>query len=128
MRITYMDIKEFRELGLLQEINRLFLHPLGLALEILIEDDGKEKLGNIWDYREDPEGMHYASQMVATEEFKKKAETVSKMQQTKMKERIKSLGYYIQPLDNSAEKKPEEMSKEDLVKKCKYLESLLSSK
>ena len=29
----YMPIKEFRERGYLQELNRRFLHPLGLALE-----------------------------------------------------------------------------------------------
>tara|TARA_Y100000034_G_scaffold116947_1_gene155911 strand:- start:116 stop:415 length:300 start_codon:yes stop_codon:yes gene_type:complete len=56
--IKYIDIKEFRELGFLQELNRQFLHPLGLALEINIDDNtGEETLGGIWDYREDSEGM-----------------------------------------------------------------------
>ena len=31
-----IDVKEFREKGYLQELNRRFLHPLGLALEIII--------------------------------------------------------------------------------------------
>lgn len=31
---SYIDIKEFREKGYLQELNRLFLHKLGLALEV----------------------------------------------------------------------------------------------
>lgn len=31
--IKYMDVEEFRELGYLQEANRLFFHPVGLALE-----------------------------------------------------------------------------------------------
>lgn len=31
--ITYLDMNEFRDGGYLQEANRLFLHPLGLALE-----------------------------------------------------------------------------------------------
>ena len=56
--IKRMDIKEFREFGYLQEVNRRFLHPLGLALEVKINDEtGKETLGGIWDYRDDPEGM-----------------------------------------------------------------------
>ncbi len=34
--INRMDIGEFRELGFLQEANRLFFHPHGLALEITV--------------------------------------------------------------------------------------------
>ena len=40
--IKRIDIKEFRESGLLAELNRTFLHPLGLALEIIVEDDGTD--------------------------------------------------------------------------------------
>ena len=36
--IKHMDIKEFREQGFLQEANRLYFHPLGLALEVRIND------------------------------------------------------------------------------------------
>lgn len=57
--IKRMDIKEFRELGFLQEVNRLVLHPCGLALEVVIHEDGTEELGGVWDYREDPEGICY---------------------------------------------------------------------
>jgi len=35
---VHMDIKEFKERGYLQEVNRKFLHPLGLALEVVIDD------------------------------------------------------------------------------------------
>lgn len=59
--ITYMEIDEFREQGYLQEVNRLVLHPAGLALEVTspwtrkdIEDwvaetnaDHIESVGNI---------------------------------------------------------------------------------
>lgn len=86
-----IDIAEFRELGFLQEANRVFFHPLGLALEVVTEDekctrcggsgndddsdstndalcarckgDGTlhtERLGGVWDYRDDPEGIAYA--------------------------------------------------------------------
>jgi hypothetical protein len=57
--IKRIEIKEFREKGYLQELNRRFLHPLGLALEVIVEDDGSEKLGGVWDYREDQEGIYY---------------------------------------------------------------------
>jgi len=58
-KIRKMSIKEFREKGYLQELNRQFLHPLGLALEIEIDEAGSDKLGGIWDYREDKEGIYY---------------------------------------------------------------------
>ena len=53
----YIPIKEFRELGFLQEANRLFFHPHGLALEVVVAPDGGMSLGGVWDYREDPEGI-----------------------------------------------------------------------
>jgi len=57
MSIKYMDAKEFLDGGLLFAVNREVLHPLGLALEVVIEDDGETHLGGIWDYRDDPEGI-----------------------------------------------------------------------
>ena len=54
-----IGIKEFQERGYLQEANRLFFHPLGLALEVIIdgEDLSTVRLGGIWDSRDDPEGI-----------------------------------------------------------------------
>lgn len=57
--VNRMDIREFREAGFLQEVNRLFLHPQGLALEVYVDDDGTERLGGVWDYRDDPEGIAF---------------------------------------------------------------------
>lgn len=57
--IKKIDIKEFRNLGYLQEVNRKFFHPLGLALEIIVDDNGDEFLGGIWDYRDDEIGIYY---------------------------------------------------------------------
>lgn len=59
-----IDIEEFREGGFLQEANRLFFHPLGLALEVVVEDDGTEHLGGVWDYRDDPEGVVFGDGMI----------------------------------------------------------------
>lgn len=55
--IRRMPVSVFRALGYLQEVNRLFLHPRGLALEVVIKEDGTEAFGGIWDYRDDPEGI-----------------------------------------------------------------------
>lgn len=59
--IKRMDLNEFRDLGFLQEVNRLFFHPRGLALEVIVEGEDDEltvtALGGIWDSRDDPEGI-----------------------------------------------------------------------
>ncbi len=61
--VRRIDIKEFRESGYLQEANRLFFHPLGLALEVSVAEDGTETLGGVWDYRDDPEGIYFAERV-----------------------------------------------------------------
>lgn len=101
--VKRIPIKEFRALGFLQEVNRQFFHPHGLALEIVEEEciwckgEGKhqthagvgpmtvgqeavgklhicphcdgdgvtERLGGIWDYREDPEGILYSDDQMS---------------------------------------------------------------
>lgn len=83
-----IDIAEFRRLGLLQEVNRLFFHPRGLALEVISEEDGTERLGGVWDYRDDPEGIIFGDDMIS----RRKALTVAAMQVAKMGAREKLLG------------------------------------
>ena len=63
--IKRIGVKEFREKGFLQEVNRKFFHPLGLALEITIKETGEEVLGGIWDYRDDGEGMFFGNNMIS---------------------------------------------------------------
>lgn len=57
--VNYMPMGEFVSEGLLQELNRTFLHPVGLAMEITMVD-GTAVISGIWDYRDDPEGMCFA--------------------------------------------------------------------
>lgn len=90
--IKYIDIKEFRELGYLQELNRRFLHPLGLALEVGINDDGTEYLKEIWDYRDDPEGIYY-------------------MLESSSQKRIDKFNSKVKYIDNEFEKKKSERRK-----------------
>ena len=81
-KIKTISIKEFVEKGYLQEVNRQFFHPLGLALECAYYEDLKEwVLHSIWDYRDDPEGMTFGifdesniekAKNVITEQYMKK--------------------------------------------------------
>jgi len=105
-KIKRMDIKEFRRKGYLQELNRQFLHPLGLALEVIIDDEtGKEKLGGVWDYRNDPEGLIYDlknSNDDRIKQFRKKAEFVQNEWRKRYGKRSKLFG------GNNIEPIPEE--------------------
>lgn len=57
--INYMTVQEFRDKGFLQELNRRFLHPAGMALSVIVDDETGEVsgFGPIWDYRDDPVGL-----------------------------------------------------------------------
>jgi len=104
--IKYIDIKEFREKGYLQELNRRFLHPLGLALEVKIEDDGTEVLGGVWDYREDLEGIYYDlenSDETRINNFKRKKNFIDSELQIIGDNRMKKLGFIIEPIDEDKE-------------------------
>ncbi len=92
MEIKKIAIAEFRKLGYLQELNRQFLHPLGLALEIVVEDDGVERLGGVWDCRGDPEGFLY-------DEFdSEKAKSIEEIQRKRARCRFGLFGFVIQPI------------------------------
>lgn len=83
-------------MGLLAELNRVFLHPLGLALEVNMDDDGKETLGGIWDYRDDPEGMLFSKDQFLTEKIKM-AQVFIKQ---KHEQRMRKCGFIYQDPDN----------------------------
>jgi hypothetical protein len=93
MEIKRVDIKEFVAFGFLHEINRLFLHPLGMALEVKICDDGKMMLNGIWDYRHDPEGMIFSE---IDKDSHAKINRVKAFMDKKHKERKALLGYVFQ--------------------------------
>lgn len=81
--------------GLLFEINRTILHPLGLALEVQVNPDGPAEFGDLWDYRDDPEGMLYGPENFAAGRAKYYA-TMRAWGHTKREERRRRLGYVVQ--------------------------------
>ncbi len=91
-KVKRMDIKEFVEFGFLHEVNRLFFHPLGLALEVVgYGENGEVKLGGIWDYRDDPEGMRFDKVDPA------KIARVKEFMEKKHADRMRTLRYIYQP-------------------------------
>lgn len=93
--IKRMSVKEFRELGYLQELNRRFLHPLGLALEVVIGEENSEQFGGVWDSRDDPEGLIYAPGMINA----KTAKRIDGEFERRANPRMAALGYVRQPAD-----------------------------
>jgi hypothetical protein len=99
--IKRIPIKELREMGFIQEINRRLLHPCGLALEVILDKEtGEETLGGVWDFRDDPEGMYFGEEVLSVE----KARTVDKLWYSKTHHRDEHLGYIVQPLPEPEKK------------------------
>jgi hypothetical protein len=104
--IKRIDIKDFRELGYLQELNRRFLHPLGLAIEVIVNEDGTERLGGIWDYRTDLEGIQFDIKNSSGERRKKfldKLHYIDAQIGIRQEARTKALGFFIEPIENIAD-------------------------
>jgi hypothetical protein len=93
--IDYMDIKEFVDLGYLQEVNRKFFHPLGLALVAERTDEGY-KIAGVWDCRDDQEGIYFDGETVSYD----KASYVLNQQLDRQTIRVNGLGFWIQAVEN----------------------------
>ncbi len=99
--IKHISVKEFRELGFIQEINRLILHPCGLALSVQIDLDDDTvpvTFAPIWDFRDDPEGLAFADEVLDVEKVK----SVDTLYHSKDDVRTENFGWVIQPVPEEA--------------------------
>lgn len=85
----FMDVDEFQEVGLIQEVNRLFFHPRGLALAVQVDEDGTKRFAGVLDAREDPEGFFFADW---PEDAEEKAERVREMSKSRSTTRLNVQG------------------------------------
>jgi len=111
--VQVMTVKDFREKGYLQELNRKFLHPLGLAIEIILCDDGQERFGRIWDYREDKEGIYFDEDVIDPE----KSYLINQETRIRRQHRTAALGYFIQPVPKKNKKSSRKSKKSTNNKK-----------
>lgn len=98
-----MTPREFREQGYLQELNRKFLHPLGLALAVSLDNDDptKDCFGPVIDIRDsDEEGWIFEETEEIKQERLLKAANVQAQWDARKPIRMKRLGYMIQPIPN----------------------------
>lgn len=98
--MNYIDVNEFIEEGYLQEVNRRFFHPLGLALVVAVDvddDTGKEtgpwRIAGVADHRDDPEGVFFDSIDID------KATHIERLEQERRPTRVDDLDFWIQPKD-----------------------------
>ena len=98
----YVPIQEFVEFGYLQELNRQFLHPLGMALAWGFDDDAEIVLMGIQDHRSATDGMIFAD--LSDEESRTKERKVAAECDRRMSARMSSVGSWVQPM--TKEEKP----------------------
>lgn len=90
---------ELLSLGFVQEANRLFFHPRGVALAVMPhKDDGF--YAYFYDGRDDPEGYIFGNGVLDTEEAKKKADAMAERVLIHSLARIELFGDPIQPIPN----------------------------
>lgn len=69
-KVKKLDLEEFRDSGLLQEVNRQFFHPLGLALEVYVNKHNQvTSISGIQDNRGDPAGMVFGEGLIDQEKI-----------------------------------------------------------
>jgi len=95
--IVTISVAKFRRLGYLQELNRTYLHPMGLALSVEVGRSGEETFGVIWDYRDDPEGIVFDDEQL-DDEFEDRANLLAAVFLARSRRRKELLGYIIQPI------------------------------
>jgi hypothetical protein len=92
--MPYIDPQQLLDEGYIQEVNRQFFHPLGLALCVEVETDGTARIAGVLDYRADLEGMAFADGVLSID----KAAHVLLVQEARMRPRVAALGYWVQPV------------------------------
>lgn len=113
--ISYIGTHAFIDDGYLQEVNRQFLHPLGLALELTPDGSSVEDLDvsqavdlltsrgymvtRCWDYRDDPEGIVFGDSTLARPETRRKAANVLKECIARRGDRVALVGAWVQEVE-----------------------------
>lgn len=107
-----LDLKTLRSDGYLQEVNRAFFHPLGLALAIIAPTKPGEPPAYlaILDAREDPEGFRFEP---VDRELVDLAIKFARISGARREARIAALGYWQQPAVLPPPASPDELAAAD---------------
>ena len=90
--MKYVELTELLDSGILQEANRKFFHPIGMALGVHSELGKLDRIV-LLDCREDPEGIVFTE--IDMDKFRKFTE----MCEPAHSERMSRFGFVIQPVE-----------------------------
>lgn len=94
----FMPIEEFLTEGYMQELNRRFLHPLGLTMAVRYHDDRQELL--VIDCRDVAGGVIYEEEDQEHSRIRRRAvEAIGKAWSERSWQRLRKSGFVIQPVD-----------------------------
>lgn len=97
--IKTMTVQEFADFGFLQEVNRRFLHPRGVALSIKLDEEKDNwAFGPIWDYRDHDEGMLFGDGALDTDASRDKRNRVEEEYDRHCLHRAALIGTIIQEI------------------------------
>ncbi len=95
-KLPKMSVKTFVNEGYLQELNRRFLHPIGVALGFYVPDDDEpdtdEPRAFFIDARNDPEGMTFASGQIDFTKIQK----INTQQMMRRGTRLAATSFWVQ--------------------------------
>lgn len=94
--ISILDLKELRDSGYLQEVNRRFFHPLGLACAVIVTEGGDVSDLHFLDYRSDPTGVCFSDESISKANFKEKVNFIDSEMEKRRQAREKEFGNAIQ--------------------------------
>lgn len=103
------SLLELRRFGYIQELNRQFLHPLGLSLITAEARNGKgdllfSRLVGFADLRDDREaGLFYSDEQISKPDVAAKARRVRQEQSDRGQLRMRFHGWVIQPVSDPVE-------------------------
>jgi len=92
--MKYLPLESLVDLGILQEVNREFFHPLGLALEV--EIGAREMALRVLDCRRDPAGIVFGEGVMERDKY----ERFQAFREIRNQGRRRALGFIQQPPAN----------------------------
>jgi hypothetical protein len=105
----YVPLEEFHAMGLVQEINRRILHPLGMALALNRHTPGDPtaevvwSFGGIFDSRDDPEGIIFTGPLGLDDDLEENRLKVDEAMEARRSARVEGLGFFIQPIETDTQ-------------------------
>lgn len=93
-----VPLEELLDMGLIFEINRQILHPLGMAIAVEVDPDNPDfesRFAGVWDSRDDPEGFIFDEELLV-DSLKKFRDYMEREGFAKLEKRKQLLGYVVQ--------------------------------